>query len=1070
MSKHVTEEEPSILNNRGGRAANDAYDDWLPRVKSRRAMKAVDYKNAIKANHRELFFTCATFVILVLVICFYMSNIVHRQMDLYSDSVMSISQARLQALIEEHEMALEDVAVLVASALDRGAGQKELNDLMIFWTNTLLERENFKEILLVVYGYLDGNYVDGEGWRPSPEEYFPPSRPWYGGAVERGGKVYQTPAYKDAKTGLVVGSMSRVIFDGRGKSRGVLSVDFILNPILDQVRSLKLAGGGYGILLDSSFNVVSHPQGDFVGRHFRNLPAYEPVYEHIQRQGASDSPVRFKDYDGVESIGFFNRLSNAWYLGIVVPRRFYYKEVYDMIPVISAVALFLMGILCCVLVRFSAAKTRSDKESQSKSSFLARMSHDIRTPLNAILGISELALRADDLPSIWEHVTKIQHAGRNLLSVVNDILDFSKIESGNLEITPAPYELASLLNDLVNVVSVHVNEKPIVFTVNVDGSLPNNLIGDETRVRQILINLLENAVKYTCEGYVKFTVSAHLAENDAMLFSFEVADSGVGIKQEDFGRLFGNFTRLDTKINARVEGTGLGLTIAQNLCREMGGDVSVSSVYGKGSTFTATLLQKFAGEDRLAVVENPDDKKTLIYDARVVYAESVFATLENLGVPALMATNDEEFFGKLESREFKFAFVARRVAEVAADFITRLGLRTRLVLLADLNASSFKNIPTILMPAYSVSIANVLNGVVLTNGGRTSPIRFVAPEARVLVVDDNRTNLAVAAGLLAPYQARVQTCESGEDAVTSARTHRYDLVFMDHMMPGMDGVETTVRLRAMEGFKNTPIIALTANAIFGMREMFLEYGMDDFLPKPIDSAELESILYKWLPRDKLVTTRKTEPPSREKPNVINIEGIDMEMVLRRFGDRSDAHLQALRSYAKYTPEVLDKLRTPSEDLYEYMIHVHGIKGSSYGIGANAVGELAEELEKDAKMGDFAAVRAKNDVFIRAVEKLIAELSIALGGMKGSFKEEDKEQKNAPDPALERKLLEYCAHYDIWGMEKALLELERYRYESKNELVEWLREKLDNLEYEQIRERIEWELEGSHEGQPAGSDI
>ncbi|MDR3231046.1 MAG: response regulator, partial [Synergistaceae bacterium] len=529
--------------------------------------------------------------------------------------------------------------------------------------------------------------------------------------------------------------------------------------------------------------------------------------------------------------------------------------------VLSVVGSLLMSILCVILLRLSAAKMRSDEENRSKSTFLARMSHEIRTPMNAIIGMSELALRSQDAASIEEYVTNIKQAGYNLLSIINDILDFSKIESGNLEITPVPYQLSSLLADVVNVMRVRILEKPIYFAVRADGRLHNQMIGDEARIRQILLNVLSNAVKYTREGDILLAidgVETGEAGEGETLMTIRVADSGIGIKKGDLDNLFGDFVRLDATRNRGVEGTGLGLAITRSLCRAMGGDITVTSVYGRGSEFVVTLPQKFEGNDRLAVVEHPGEKKVLLYDERTVYASSIEATLRSLGVGVTAAKTPEEFFAQLEKekkeeKKEKFAFGCLRVMERALSLIEDLGLPTKLVLLANLDGNSFQNALTLAMPAYSVPIASLLNGASALERKETlSETRFIAPRARVLIVDDNLINLQVAEGLLMPYEMQIDTCESGLEALALAKENQYDLVFMDHMMPDMDGVETTGRLRGMKECRDVPIVALTANAISGMKEMFLEKGMNDFLSKPIDPAEVDLIMCKWIPRDKQI--------------------------------------------------------------------------------------------------------------------------------------------------------------------------------------------------------------------------
>jgi signal transduction histidine kinase/CheY-like chemotaxis protein len=401
---------------------------------------------------------------------------------------------------------------------------------------------------------------------------------------------------------------------------------------------------------------------------------------------------------------------------------------------------------------------QSENANKAKSRFLSTMSHEIRTPMNAVIGISELILRENITPKVQDYITQIKQAGNGLLTIINDILDFSKIESGKMEIHPAKYMLASLLNDVVTIIGIRLYEKSLEFKVDIDNSLPHLLLGDEIRVRQILLNLLSNAAKYTKEGFIKFKVSGEITGKETININFSVSDSGIGIKEEDLKNIFGNFVRFDADKNKNVEGTGLGLAISYSLAKLMGGDISATSVYGKGSTFTAVLPQK-------------------ILDARPIAK----------------------------------------------------------------NISAYEN------PSADQS---------------DSAVSFIAPDARILIVDDIPINILVAEGLLAPYRLQIDSCTSGEEAVLLAEKNHYDLILMDHLMPGMNGVEAVAGIRATEEKRRgkeqsspnrVPIAALTADAIVGMKEMFLENGFDDYLSKPIEISTMNAIIKKWIPREKQIS-------------------------------------------------------------------------------------------------------------------------------------------------------------------------------------------------------------------------
>jgi signal transduction histidine kinase/CheY-like chemotaxis protein len=511
------------------------------------------------------------------------------------------------------------------------------------------------------------------------------------------------------------------------------------------------------------------------------------------------------------------------------------------------------------------AQTRIAKRaSLAKSDFLASMSHEIRTPMNAIMGMVELILRKDISADVYSDAVGIKHAGTNLLAIINDILDFSKIESGKMELAVAEYRLDSLINDCISIIRVRLTEKPLLFIVDVDSTLPNEFWGDEIRIRQILINLLSNAVKFTQSGYIALKVSASSPvekgsnrDNGFVTLNFAVEDTGVGIKSEDMTKLFSDFTRFDSHRNRGIEGTGLGLAISRQLSRLMGGDIMVQSVYGEGSAFTAVLPQKVKNPTPIAIVDSPMKKFSLVYENRPALANSFAYSLQNLGIPVLVLTEEESFFRELEKpltgKMYPYVFVPAFILEKTAGFIKEKGLSTSLVAVLDLgDPVPPGNQRNLSLPVFTVSLANIFNGPPEELRREKSHTKFVAPDARILVVDDNRTNLIVVKGLLSPYRMNITLCGSGREAVVLTRQNHYDIIFMDHMMPGMDGVEATAAIRALEGewFHDVPIIALTANAVAGMREEYLSKGFSDFVSKPIEIPKLEEVMDRWIPQEK----------------------------------------------------------------------------------------------------------------------------------------------------------------------------------------------------------------------------
>jgi signal transduction histidine kinase/CheY-like chemotaxis protein len=726
-------------------------------------------------------------------------------------------------------------------------------------------------------------------------------------------------------------------------------------------------------------------------------------------------------------------------------------------------------------MRLVELKDEADTANRTKSSFLAKMSHEIRTPMNAITGMSELILREKTPPSVQEYAAGIKQAGNNLLSIINDILDFSKIESGKMEIVPVDYEFASLINDVVSIIRMRLWEKPVYFVVNVDSVIPQKLRGDLIRMRQVLLNLLSNAAKYTRQGHIIFTVDVEEYRESSLVLKFEITDTGIGIKPEDMGKLFGDFSRLDGLANQGVEGSGLGLAITRNLCHIMGGDVTVQSEYGEGSTFTAYISQEVRDKTPFAEVVKPETMKALIYETREIYGNSIVCSIDNLGVSCKLVAETEEFVRALEVEHFDFIFAASFLFKEAQGEIQKRNITTTLVLLAEYGeVTTERHVRFIAMPTHSISIANILNRVEELRGYSededNAGIRFTAPDARILMVDDIKTNLDVAEGLLAPYAMKIDSCLSGREALGLVQENNYDLVLMDHMMPGMDGIETAGAIRALAGesFQKLPIVALTANAIAGMRDMFLEAGFNDYISKPIEIAKLDTIIARWIPAEKQIKSGgivKRETFSGETGIVI--PGVDAAKGIAMTGGTEAGYKKVLAQFYRDARERLSLLQAPPDEavLPIFVTQTHALKSASATIGAAEVSAEAAALETVGKAGDIRTISETLPGFRKHLTELIEAIGKVLEEKNKELRVRSGEKDSVP--TLQSSLAALKSALETKSMKEIdtlLEELEQLPLDAETrETINAVSDKVLMGEYAGALEFIDEAIKGTHHG-------
>ena len=646
-------------------------------------------------------------------------------------------------------------------------------------------------------------------------------------------------------------------------------------------------------------------------------------------------------------------------------------------------------------------KEIAEQESRSKSNFLARMSHELRTPLNAILGMAELSIR-ENLPKVAvEYVSAITQAGENLLDILNDILDISKIETGQLEITSEEYIVSSLINDVINIIKPRVLDSQLSFMVDVSCDIPSVLKGDVKRIRQIILNIISNAVKYTDTGFVSLSIYMDVINEDTGNLVVRIEDSGKGIKKEDLEIIFEEYTRFDMIKNKDIEGSGLGLAITKNFVNAMNGEVYAESEVGKGSVFTIVLPQVIINSEFIARVDNHNSHNVLIYESRAICISSLEQAMDDLGVGYKSVSSDQDFYKELISNLYSYAFLESSLYYTIKSTYGFIETNATVILVAEFgDLLPLRSTRVITTPIYSIPMANVLNGFP-ENTSRSSgkaKISFKAPGAKLLVVDDINTNLFVAKGLMQPYEMQIDLEQGGAEAIEAVTLNRYDLIFMDHMMPKMDGIEATAIIREMGKadpyYEKVPIIALTANTLYGVREYFIESGFDDFLPKPIDIGLLNDVLKKWIPKElqeEPVINRQPETQNKTE-ELLQIDGIDTKRGLSLTGGTVEHYKKTLLIYLDDGYKKIVEIRSAleSKDIKLFVTYIHAIKSASAGIGAKKLSVLADTLEQ--------AGLEKNEEFINAnIEKFIEDFEIILANISDSvFIIRDKHKESPID--------------------------------------------------------------------------
>lgn len=939
--------------------------------------------------------TVKKFLVYALVIAFFVGVVLAYYNMLYNQTRDSIIKNGQTAAIQSKNYLSEylstsiDAIKLTAYTIDgmirNNKTNKEILDYLVGQstavTSTVFENTTG------LYAYVNGEYLDGAGWVPGAD-FVPTQRPWYVKTMASNGNVTLIDPYLDAQTGQITMTIAKKLIDGKS----IVAMDIVLDKVQHITEeSVKSGKSDYEFILDSRNMVVAHSERTEIGKNYDG--ERDGIWSVIlaNAETASDDFFEF-DYAGAHYVVYCEKIENDWRCLTVKDATKIFTPLKILLAITIIVVVVIVLILSYILnqsnqryamarelneqlsslsniylsvfdidlientfkeiqstrampvklsaddsknassmitatmrqlvsktslddtlrfvnldtlnerlkefdtvaieyqnveqkwrrVRFIASQRLKngivsnvlwliediDKEkqerdalinlserafaaSEAKSSFLSNMSHEIRTPINAILGMNEIILRECNDAAITSYAESIKTAGSTLLGIINDILDFSKIEAGKIEIIPVDYDLSSLINDLVNMIQTKADDKGLALSLDFDKHLPKMLRGDEIRIKQVITNILTNAVKYTDKGIVTFSIGFKRVadEPDSVILLVTVKDTGIGIKSDDLKKLFAEFERIDEERNRNVEGTGLGMAITKNLLSLMKSSLRVESIYGLGTKFSFELKQTVINWDPLG--------------------------------------------------DYEASYKA--------------GLKER---------TKYRE-------------------------------KFTAPTAKVLMVDDNPMNLMVFKNLLKQTQIKIDTAINGDEGLILTNAGKYDIIFLDHMMPDKDGIETLKELRADKDNPNrqTITVCLTANAVSGAREKYIAAGFDNYLTKPINPDKLEEMLLDYLPTEKVhatsdapaeITIQAESPPKYEHMNIATglqySDGEDMfRSVVELFCSLKDANKQKIqRAFA-------------GGDWKNYTVFVHALKSTALSVGGEKCSALARELEQAGKV-------------------------------------------------------------------------------------------------------------------------
>ena len=721
-----------------------------------------------------------------------------------------------------------------------------------------------------------------------------------------------------------------------------------------------------------------------------------------------------------------------------------------------------------------------EETNRRTEDFLTNVSHELRTPINAVTGISAVMLKREEDADKRKEIASIQEAGHRLFSQIEDILDYTEIDTGKMKVSKEPYVLSSLLNDIITGSQMLTEENAPEVIFDVDAKIPSALVGDARKIKKILRHLIDNAVRFTKKGgvYVRvYTLTKPYGVNLCM----EVSDTGIGIEKEDLEKITEKFFKSDGGKNRRTGGLGLGLPIVYGMVTVMEGFMQVDSNLNDGTTVTVSIPQAVADAAPGMVLENRASLSLACYvrlekyeipKVREYYNEMISHLVTGLDVPLHQVSDLEELKKLVSVYRLTHLFAGREEYEESRQFLDSLDQDVEIIVVADERFAlpDSGRVKLLNKPFYSFMIASVLNAEASGDTEILKEKRMLCPGVKVLVVDDEPMNRRVAEEIFKGYQMQVQTAESGRMAIDLCEREDFDLVFLDHMMPEMDGIETLKRLRKIhtDSGRGLTVIAFTANAVSGAREMFLKEGFDEFVSKPIEYSEMEHVLRKVLPKSAIIWVDE---------NIENIEKGDKNFEKDSRHEVVQINTKSALAYCKndmnFYQELLHKFVVDAdkkkseidhylkrEDYDNYRIVIHALKSTAKMIGADALSELAQELEAAVQNKDIGYVREHHEEMLLEYSRVVDRISETMDDKKNDTDKPiaKNEAEISGDELLERltELKEGLAAFEIDKSEAVISEMSETVYMGKDvgEFLREVRKDVEDYEFREAKKKVE----------------